>query len=175
MSIHMFVCCDFCNPEEFRCPEQRRKTKRGQERESGRRWTDGCSWIDGDERAAVVHGWITTGDGLSVCPQCADKGVHLRTEDQVAIKDKEFIERSFIFCDVCNTNGIRQIELRRQANRGDRGGRRSSDGCAWYGGEQRIAVEEDGWTATLKGEHVCPSCLEKDHYVVNVERYSARD
>lgn len=36
--------------------------------------------------------------------------------------------RSFIFCDICNPQGIRTIELRRSPRENDRNGRQISDG-----------------------------------------------
>jgi len=66
--------------------------------------------------------------------------------------------RSFIFCDICNPQGLRSIEFRRRP-RDERTGRRLSDGRAWFEGNISTAVEI-GWSINLDGEHICPVCKE---------------
>lgn len=64
--------------------------------------------------------------------------------------------RVIIFCDVCNQQGIRYIEQQRNSQRGDAGGRRITDGRAWYEGTVEEA-EELGWL--IDGDqHICPKC-----------------
>ena len=69
--------------------------------------------------------------------------------------------RTFIFCDFCNPQGIRYVEQRRTIDRGDRDGRRITDGRAWYEGghdDVKTAVTEHGWAVTTEGKHICPHC-----------------
>lgn len=66
--------------------------------------------------------------------------------------------RTFIFCDICNPQGLRPIEFRRAPRKNDRGGRRVSDGRAWYEGSVYEAVESVGWVIGNEGEHICPEC-----------------
>ena len=67
--------------------------------------------------------------------------------------------RTFIFCDICNTRGIRIIEERRSAPASRPNmGRRLSDGRSWFGGtlaEARAA----GWCTDAQDRHVCPRCF----------------
>jgi hypothetical protein len=65
--------------------------------------------------------------------------------------------RKFIFCDICNPQALRSIEFRRSSRKNERGGRRISDGRAWFEGELTNAVE-NGWSCTSDGQHVCPAC-----------------
>lgn len=69
--------------------------------------------------------------------------------------------RTFIFCDICNPQGIRYVEQRR-APKGERAhGRRLTDGRAWYEGPMDEAARE-GWQANPEGDrHVCPRCRER--------------
>jgi hypothetical protein len=64
--------------------------------------------------------------------------------------------RVIIFCDVCNPQGIRYIEQNRSTQRGDLGGRRVTDGRAWYEGSLDEALQL-GWLH-VGGEHICPRC-----------------
>lgn len=66
--------------------------------------------------------------------------------------------RSFVFCDICNPQGIRTIEFRRAPRKEDiRNGRRICDGRFWFEGNLSAAVQ-NGWITTEKGKHICPSC-----------------
>ncbi|MCQ8106082.1 hypothetical protein NP590_18375 [Methylomonas sp. SURF-2] len=65
--------------------------------------------------------------------------------------------RTFIFCDICNPQGLRAIEFRRAPRSDERTGRRISDGRAWFDGEPQAAVEA-GWLFTREGLHICPVC-----------------
>jgi len=67
--------------------------------------------------------------------------------------------RTFIFCDICNPQGLRSIEFRRSPRTSDREGRRISDGRAWFDGDMSHAIE-NGWRTDKKGQHICPSCKE---------------
>jgi len=64
--------------------------------------------------------------------------------------------RTFIFCDICNPQGLRSIEFRRRP-RDARTGRRLSDGRSWIEGSMSAAVE-NGWSINLDGKHICPAC-----------------
>ncbi|MEW5787383.1 MAG: hypothetical protein AB1899_05975 [Pseudomonadota bacterium] len=68
--------------------------------------------------------------------------------------------RSFIFCDICNPLAIRYIEFRRASGRNARGGRRVTDGRAWFDGSDEEAVKA-GWVIAENGQHVCPACFER--------------
>ncbi|MEQ1622019.1 MAG: hypothetical protein ABL919_11475 [Methylococcales bacterium] len=70
--------------------------------------------------------------------------------------------RKFIFCDICNPQGMRPIEFRRSPREGERTGRRISDGRAWIEGNVQIAVD-NGWLVTSDGRHICPTCKPIDH------------
>ncbi|MBS3954973.1 MAG: hypothetical protein KGZ88_18620 [Methylomicrobium sp.] len=65
--------------------------------------------------------------------------------------------RKFIFCDICNPQGLRSIEFRRSTRIDERNGRRISDGRAWFEGDVINAVE-NGWQITPEGSHICPAC-----------------
>jgi len=67
--------------------------------------------------------------------------------------------RVIIFCDICNQQGIRYIEQKRSSQRGDAGGRRLTDGRAWFEGSLEEALAE-GWYYD-DGLHICPRCSEK--------------
>lgn len=66
--------------------------------------------------------------------------------------------RTIIFCDICNPQGLRSIEYRRAPRDNERGGRRISDGRAWYEGSVYEAAASAGWFISEKGEHICPGC-----------------
>jgi len=66
--------------------------------------------------------------------------------------------RKFIFCDICNPQGVRSIEFRRAPRSDQRTGRRLSDGRAWYEGELSAAIEKAGWIRTPDGRDICPIC-----------------
>lgn len=65
--------------------------------------------------------------------------------------------RIIIFCDRCNPQGIRYIEQKRNIHRSDSGGRRISDGRAWFEGTFDEAME-NGWTQPEDTLHICPNC-----------------
>ena len=65
--------------------------------------------------------------------------------------------RTFIFCDICNPQGIRTIEYRRSPREDDRNGRRICDGRAWFEGNLPEAVL-NGWKYNSTDQHICPSC-----------------
>lgn len=65
--------------------------------------------------------------------------------------------RVIVFCDICNLQGIRYIEQQRSSDRGDVGGRRITDGRAWYEGSL-IEAEQIGWV-TEEDKHICPKCV----------------
>ena len=68
--------------------------------------------------------------------------------------------RTFIFCDICNPQGIRTIEFRRAPREGDRNGRRISDGRFWFEGSVSAATKS-GWITNPTGQHTCPACNKK--------------
>jgi len=66
--------------------------------------------------------------------------------------------RTFIFCDICNPQGLRSVEFRRRPRK-ERTGRRLSDGRSWIeGGSASVAVE-NGWSINRDGKHICPACI----------------
>lgn len=66
--------------------------------------------------------------------------------------------RSFLYCDVCNPQATRVIELRRGGrDRDPRMGRRLIDGRAWFDGTDEEAAHH-GWIGNADGHHVCPIC-----------------
>ncbi|MDO8842980.1 MAG: hypothetical protein Q7U98_13550 [Methylicorpusculum sp.] len=65
--------------------------------------------------------------------------------------------RKFIFCDICNPQGLRSIEFRRSTRIDERNGRRISDGRAWFEGDVGSALK-NGWQVTPEGTHICPAC-----------------
>lgn len=68
--------------------------------------------------------------------------------------------RTFVFCDICNAKAVRNLEERRNPNRGggkDTHGRRISDGRAWFEGSAKEAVK-CGWHIHADGRHICPRC-----------------
>jgi hypothetical protein len=65
--------------------------------------------------------------------------------------------RKFIFCDICNPQGLRTIEFRRAPRDNERTGRRISDGRSWFEGELNNAIDND-WVCTPDGQHICPAC-----------------
>lgn len=77
--------------------------------------------------------------------------VHARRDPNMAV-------RTFVFCDICNPQGIRYVEQRR-APKGDRPhGRRVTDGRAWFEGAAEQA-ELEGWKTSPDGNrHICPRC-----------------
>lgn len=156
MSVRTFVFCDICNPQGFRCPEHRRDVRRGDQ--DGRRLSDARTWFEGDPDTAIAeHGWIKDAEGRHVCPECVHQGRHL----QYPPLQEPATTRRFVFCDLCNPEGVRNLELRRDGARGDRQGRRVTDGRAWYEGNSRDAVAKAGWLITSEGQHVCPDCIER--------------
>jgi len=65
--------------------------------------------------------------------------------------------RTFIFCDICNPQGLRSIEYRRIPREKERSGRRLSDGRAWFEGPWSDAIK-DGWNSSPEYPHICPAC-----------------
>lgn len=157
MGLRSFLFCDVCNPLAIRIPEQRRDNKKG--RSHGRRWTDGRAWIEHDAGTAMEEfDWRQTDEGLHVCPQCWEQ----KDLERHSVPEKErrsLNGRSFIFCDCCNPSGVRIVETRRFRMRGDRSGRRVTDGRAWIEGGAENPTE-DGWLTTKDGRHYCPKCRE---------------
>lgn len=158
MSTRTFVFCDICNPEALRNVEQRRHPKRGDR--DGRRITDGRAWIESDVESAIQqHGWLLTTGGAHICPHCVEMAQ--QTRDAIDPHDHSPDNgRSFIFCDCCNTMGIRYIEQRRQSKREDQTHRRITDGRAWHDDDLEAALE-DGWQLGEDGKHYCPQCLKR--------------
>jgi len=68
--------------------------------------------------------------------------------------------RTFIFCDICNPQGLRSIEFRRSTRSHQRSGRRICDGRAWFEGNLDMA-KQAGWSCPDSGSHICPQCLKK--------------
>lgn len=68
--------------------------------------------------------------------------------------------RTFLFCDICNPQGVRYIEQRRGLRRGDTG-KRITDGRAWYEGDIKGAIASHGWKVIGIGKHACPHCVER--------------
>jgi len=64
--------------------------------------------------------------------------------------------RTFVFCDICNPQGLRSIEFRRRP-RTERAGRRLSDSRSWHEGGISDAIE-NGWSINIEGQHICPAC-----------------
>ncbi|RKZ36240.1 MAG: hypothetical protein DRQ37_04555 [Gammaproteobacteria bacterium] len=56
---------------------------------------------------------------------------------------------------------MRYVEQRRGNGRGDRAGRRASDGRSWFDGGIDNAIRGAGWVITPDGQHVCPHCYQK--------------
>jgi len=65
--------------------------------------------------------------------------------------------RTFVFCDICNPQGLRSIEFRRTPRDEQRNGRRISDGRAWFEGKPEMA-RQAGWRCTPDDRHICPHC-----------------
>jgi len=65
--------------------------------------------------------------------------------------------RTFIFCDMCNPQGLRSVEFRRRP-RDERAGRRLSDGRSWIEGSSISVAAESGWSMNVDGKHICPVC-----------------
>ena len=68
--------------------------------------------------------------------------------------------RTFLFCDICNPYGTRNVELRRDMTRSDKEGRRISDDRAWFEGDEVEAVAT-GWRVLADGRHICPRCKQR--------------
>ncbi len=77
--------------------------------------------------------------------------------------------RTFMFCDICNPQGIRCPEQRRTSNRDGTGGRRVTDGRSWFEGDADTAILEYGWQGTAGGLHVCPHCAERELHLRHAE------
>jgi hypothetical protein len=65
--------------------------------------------------------------------------------------------RKIIFCDICNSRGIKTVEFRRARRENEPTGRRITEGRAWIEGEITDAVK-NGWLCTSENQHVCPIC-----------------
>ncbi len=66
--------------------------------------------------------------------------------------------RTFIFCDVCNPMGERDVIDRRNPDRHtNEGGRRFTDNRAWFEGNLREA-HDAGWRVTDDDKNLCPVC-----------------
>jgi hypothetical protein len=65
--------------------------------------------------------------------------------------------RTFVFCDVCNSQGLRCVEQRRGLHRVQGAGRRITDDRAWLEGDLTAALDH-GWRVTPDGRHLCPRC-----------------
>lgn len=70
MSQRSFVFCDICNPQGYRCVEQRRPSHR--DGRDGRRISDGRAWHEGDLAAVLAEGWTSTREGRHICPNCME-------------------------------------------------------------------------------------------------------
>jgi hypothetical protein len=68
--------------------------------------------------------------------------------------------RTFLFCDICNPYGTRNVELRRDMKRSDKQGRRISDDRAWFEGNIQEALGA-GWQVLDDGRHICPRCQQR--------------
>ncbi len=68
--------------------------------------------------------------------------------------------RHFIFCDVCNPQGLRTIDFRRKPRSESESGRRLSDGRAWFEGNSSQARKQ-GWSAMPDNRHMCPVCRDR--------------
>jgi hypothetical protein len=68
--------------------------------------------------------------------------------------------RHIIFCDICNTLGVRVVEARGDLNRNPRRGRRVSDGRMWFEGTDEEA-HKAGWEIGPDNQHTCPDCLKR--------------
>ncbi len=68
--------------------------------------------------------------------------------------------RTFIFCDICNRSGIRQLEQRRGPNRSASHGRRITDGRAWFEGSVTEA-QQAGWIIDEHDRHICKRCHDR--------------
>jgi len=69
--------------------------------------------------------------------------------------------RTFVFCDLCNPDALRNVEQRRGPERGDYDGRRFTDGRAWIESDVETAMQEHGWILTTGGAHICSRCVEQ--------------
>ncbi len=70
--------------------------------------------------------------------------------------------RTFIFCDICNTSGIRMPNDRRSKPRENGSGRRITDARAWFEGSVAEAVAA-GWQVDTEGRHVCNTCQKRGY------------
>ena len=153
MSIRTFLFCDVCNPKGIRCPEQRRDMRRRDT--NGRRATDARSWYEGDPALAVEEDhWVAMDGGSYLCPGCSAKGL---TPDN---PDKEARGlQTFVFCDLCNPQGFRFVENRRDSDaRSVKTGRRITDGRAWA---EPDLMQGKNWVTTADDNHYCQKCVEQ--------------
>lgn len=74
--------------------------------------------------------------------------------------------RTFIFCDVCNPQGVRSIEFRRTPRANRATGRRIIDNRAWYEGDLEDAISQANWSCTPEGQHICPQCQELHNQLI---------
>lgn len=75
--------------------------------------------------------------------------------------------RDFVFCDCCNPQGIRYIELRRgpSGTRPANSGRRVTDGRAWHEGDDESARRK-GWFVSPTA-HYCQQCAARHPELVS--------
>lgn len=67
MSKRTFIFCDACNPEGIRTDNRGFLYSR--------RACDVRSWCEGEDKDALDAGWVTTDEGLNVCPKCQRNGL----------------------------------------------------------------------------------------------------
>jgi len=65
--------------------------------------------------------------------------------------------RTFVSCARRNPQRLRYVEQQR-TRRGDRGGRRVTDGLAWFDGSLEEAVLSGGWRVGAEGRQLCARC-----------------
>ncbi|MBF0218491.1 MAG: hypothetical protein HQL49_03030 [Gammaproteobacteria bacterium] len=68
--------------------------------------------------------------------------------------------RTFLFCDICNHDGVRIPDYRRSDKRNTRSGRRITDGRRWLEVATPEAALSSGWVIDASGRHICPDCRE---------------
>jgi len=156
MSLRTFVFCDACNQEAVRTLEMRRGLDRGTS--GGRRHSDGRAWLECDISTAIEeHGWIVNDSDSCLCPECQQHHPEQYTTVQLSHTGEQ--GRGFIFCDACNSMGIREIDHDEEVPKAKIKRRRILDLRAWYDGDKEHAVR-DGWAAPDADMHFCPRCRE---------------
>lgn len=66
--------------------------------------------------------------------------------------------KTLIFCDLCNTHCVQQVDRRKKV-REDSIGRRATDAGAWIEGDVET-IAEYGWIVTSRNKHICPRCYQ---------------